>query len=111
MPIVFYHVLHVSAVLAMVASLAAVYFSDRPSKRCNMLLGISGLLVGVAGVGLIHKIGYSMTHHWVLGKIGIWAVITILAPIIAKRAPQHKRRVFLGLFALLVAAVAMVYLK
>lgn len=111
MPVIFYHILHVSAVLAMVASLAAVYFSDRPAKLANMLLGISGLLVVIAGVGLIHKMGYAMTQHWILGKLGIWAVVTIVAPIVAKRAPQHKHRVFVGLFALLIAAVVMVYLK
>jgi uncharacterized membrane protein SirB2 len=107
----FYQILHIVSLFALVSSLTAVYFADRPSKVGNILLGISSLLVLIAGVGLVHKMGYALTEHWIEGKLGIWAIITVGAPIVAKRFPKYKTMVFFGMFTLLLVAVSLAFVK
>lgn len=111
MRVLVYQLLHLVGLLALVSSLTAIYLSDTRSKIANMVLGLSGLVMLISAFGMIHLQGYSIHSAWIAGKLAIWAIITIGAPIIAKRKPELKRPVFAVLIGLLVAAIALVIFK
>jgi len=107
----FYTILHLVGVISLVASLTAVYLSDKKSALANAVLGVSSILILVAGFGLLHLTGTSMHSHWLAGKLAIWAVIGIGAPIIAKRKPELKLPFYAAAMGLLVVAAVLAVLK
>ena len=106
-----YKILHLVGVISLVASLSAVYLSDKKSALANMLLGLSSIMILIAGFGLLHLTGSSMHSHWIAGKMAIWAVIAIGAPIVAKRKPELKTPFYAVAMLLLVVAAGLAVLK
>ncbi len=106
-----YKILHLVGLVSLVSSLSAVYLSDKKSPVANMILGLSSILMLIAGFGLIHLMGLSMHSHWIAGKMAIWAVIAIGAPIVAKRKPELKKPFFAVMMVLVVVAVGLAILK
>ena len=107
----FYQVLHISSLLTMAAAIGAILLSDRRSKLANVLLGLSSLLVFVAGFGLMAKLGYPTNTQWILIKLVIWLLIAAIVPIVAKRFPQAKTATFFAVLGLLIVAASFAYLK
>lgn len=58
-----------------------------------MALGISSLLILVAGFGLMARIGVSHQGWplWIYLKLGIWLVLAAATPLVLKRFPRHSR--------------------
>lgn len=106
-----YRFLHLVGLITLVSSLTTIYMTDKRIKVANIVLGVSGLVMLIAGFGMISVMGYSMHSVWIAGKTLIWAIIAIGAPIIAKRKPELKTPVFIGMLALLAVAVGLAILK
>lgn len=101
----FYLITHLIALVLLVSGLSIVLYNDTKSRFGNILLGVSSVLVFIAGFGLIAKLGYSISSVWIIGKLLIWLVVAGGAPMIAKRYPSAKQKayfIFLGLISLAV---------
>ena len=111
MSITFYHCLHLISIIIFVSALTVALTSEKPSKPANIILGIFSFLIFLAGFGLIAKLKFNMHSIWIAGKLGIWLLISISAPIIAKRFQNLKRPAFLSYIGLLCIAVILAFTK
>ncbi len=103
-----YKVIHLLAILVMVAGLAVGYYSTQP-KHIKIITGISSLLVLVAGMGLLARLGVGHGQGfpgWVVAKIVIWLIMSITGPVFAKRlSTSLKPKAFWGFIFLLFLAI------
>ncbi len=111
MSIIAYHVAHLSAIMVMVLSIGSILTNAERSKKWNILFGVASLAVLVAGFGMLHRLQYTMTAKWILGKLVIWAILAIGVPIIAKRFPQFKSAMLGASALLLIIAVWLAVIK
>ena len=101
MPYNFYLVIHVFMAFCLVILSSYLCLSEAYSKKLAGLYGGIGVLLFVAGFGLLAKAGYGASQPWVIGKMVIWGLFMIAVPIVAKRFPAFKKKVFYGSLALL----------
>jgi len=103
-----YKLVHIVAVLILTASLA-VFFYGQASKPLKAISGIASLLILAGGMGLLARLGFKHDEdfpYWVWAKMGIWLVVVVLGPVLAKRIPSHlKVPAFWSLMALVFVAV------
>lgn len=108
-PIVYY-ILHLSAVLVLTGYTFYAFAAPPATRKSTMMItGISSLVALIAGIGLLHKLGYGFPG-WAIVKIVCWLGLSALAGI------GYKRRGAVGVLALVaivlaVVAVVMVYTK
>ena len=107
-----YKVLHLVSIFFFIAGLAITFMlSDNP-KFNKIVTGITSLLILVAGMGLLARIGISMKElpTWVIPKMAIWLILAIAAPILGKRLQSKKTIALYGLLSLLsIAGVLAIY--
>lgn len=108
----FYHLLHVFALLVLVAHTYMAFANPDPAnrKQTMMITGIAGLLMLGAAGGLMAKLGYSWGSGWVIVKLLCWLGLCALPGIVYRKPHLRGRLSFVGL-ALLLVALFMVYLK
>jgi hypothetical protein len=109
----FYRVLHYASIFFFLSGLGISFFTDNKFLPNKIITGIASLLILVAGMGLIAK-GLGISHGdgegwpaWIHAKIGIWAILTIGAPILAKRLTKGRAVVF---YIFIVLATVAAYL-
>ena len=98
MPLPFYKALHLIAVLAFTGSLSILLGMKETSKKANMVFGISSLAILVAGFGLLARMQLNMHQSWVAAKVLIWLGLSISVPLVAKRMPTKKGKLFVITF-------------
>lgn len=107
MSLTFYKVLHVTAVLWLLAaiggSLLAGSGNERARKLAGMSHGIALIVALVAGFGALAKLGIDGVPGWVVAKLLIWLVFGALAAV-PRRAPHLAVPVFFTLPVLAGAA-------
>ena len=89
----FYKVVHFIMILVFVGGMGASFFSLENPKWNKILMGVSSLLIFVAGMGLLARIGVQHGAGfptWVMVKIALWAFLVVGAPILAKRAKKYS---------------------
>lgn len=108
----FYHVIHVFSMAALVGYSFYAFGSPAPEtkKRVMMVTGIAALAMIVAGVGLIHKLGYSWGSGWIWVKIGCLLGLSALPGMAYRRREKAGTFIVIALVLVLVA-LAMVYFK
>jgi hypothetical protein len=107
----FYHVLHVFSLATLLGyTFYAFAAGTETRKRVMMVTGISGLLMLVAGFGLISKMGYSFSSGWIWVKVVCWFLLMGI-PGMAYR--KREKANVLGIMALVLVLLAliMVYFK
>ncbi len=102
----FYKVLHVFMLVLMVAAFAPQFISPNGTngKLFKITSGVASLLLFVAGMGLLARIGVSHGAGWPLWvkvKVGLWVAIAALGPILVKRM-KNNRLAGLGLILALI---------
>lgn len=111
MPYSNYLFLHLVSLSVFLISLTSILILEKKSKIANISFGASSLFVLIAGFGLLAKTGYSTTSFWVLVKLAIWLLLSILTPVINKRLPE-KKPLFLKIsIALIIIAIYFVVFK
>ncbi len=107
----FYSILHVFSLLALFGgTFYAISAPAETRKKTLALTGVASLLMLIAGVGLMHKLGYAWTG-WVFVKIVCWLGLSALAGIAYRRrsvGPCVYKGIALGLG---LVALVMVYAK
>ena len=99
----FYKILHVISVLVLFGTMNMALIANYQSKAAKIFSGISTLLVFVAGMGLMARIGISHGEGWptwIKAKMGIWVVLAIAIPVLSKRLKCHRGWAALALNAL-----------
>jgi uncharacterized membrane protein SirB2 len=103
----FYKIIHIAMAFILIAGITASFIGEGAPKSVKIGVGICSLLLFVAGMGLIARIGIGHGEGWPLWlkvKVGLWLFIAAGAPIAAKRM---RNKLALGVF-LLAFIVAMV---
>jgi hypothetical protein len=108
----FYHVIHVFSVIALVGYAFYAFAAPAPEtkKRVMMVTGIASLAMLVAGVGLMHKMGYSWHNGWVWVKIACWLGLSALPGMAYRRRERAGMFIVIALVLVLIA-LSMVYYK
>jgi len=87
------------SVLALMGCLSIALLTDVKSKLSRIGLGVTSFLALVGGFGLMARLGgmNSVANWplWIYVKLAIWFIISIGAPMVAKRVSFEKRK---GLF-------------
>jgi uncharacterized membrane protein SirB2 len=109
---VYYHILHVFALLVLTAQTFAAFANPAPENRRQtvILTGIASLLMLISGFGLLSKLYAGHFPGWVVVKLVCWFGFSALAGL-AYRRPQLRGKLSLIGFALLLIALVMVYAK
>lgn len=92
-PYEFYKFLHYLMIFIFVAGLGVSFFTVNNPKWNKILTGVSSVLIFVAGMGLLARIGVQHGKGfpgWIWAKMVIWFLLAIGAPVLAKRAGQYK---------------------
>lgn len=105
-----YEFLHISLVLLFFFGLTLSFFcsSEKCSKRPKILAGVASLLIFVAGMGMMARLGIGHGESWPLWikiKMTVWALLAIGGPLLAKRVQHKKGLAFSGLFLLFLIAI------
>jgi len=106
----FYKVLHVLMLVLFVGSIGAQFFAEKAPKSTKIISGVASLLLFVAGMGLIARIGINHGEGWPIWikiKIGLWLAVSALGPILAKRLADAGKRqaAYYGIIVLIFAAI------
>lgn len=112
MPYEFYKIFHVVSLFLLMGVFTASMLIE-PPKWMKIFSGILSLLIFVAGMGLIARIGISHGAGWPLWlkvKVGMWLFLAAWSPIATKRFKNNRPLAF-GVFygIVVVAAVMAVY--
>ncbi len=104
-----YKVIHLASIFIFLTG-ASVLLLCRPSaKSWKIITGVSSLFILIAGFGLLARLGLtSGMPTWVIAKIVIWAGVTALGHIVAKRFPAAALQAYWAtvLLAILAAWIA-----
>lgn len=95
MPYEVYRLLHLLFIFSFILFIGSYFFSDSVSKITKIGTGIVSLLIFVAGMGLIARIGVGHGEpwpNWIKAKIGIWLILAIGTPILGKRVQGDIRK-------------------
>ena len=111
MPYEFYQFLHLLGLIGVVSGFTNLLLSEDYSKKAMKFYGISILVMLVAGFGMIARLGLSVHTGWIGLKLIIWIWLSIAIPMIVKRYPQRKRKVFLAALAMVALAILLVVYK
>ena len=106
----FYKVLHIFSIILFVALLGLSFAPGDPTKKTKIFTGVVSLLIFVAGMGLLARLGIGHGETtwpgWVIAKFVLWLLLAISVPILVKRLRgQAKAKAFFGVmvvFGLLV---------
>jgi uncharacterized membrane protein SirB2 len=83
-----YKVIHLASIFIFLSGAAVLLLARPPGKAWKVLTGVASLFVLIAGFGLLARLGLTGgLPTWVLAKLAIWAAVTALGHIVAKRFP------------------------
>ena len=107
----FYKTLHIISLFFFFGALGASFYHKKAVRHLKIILGVSSLLILVAGMGLLARLGVGHTSlwpNWTYGKLILWLVLVIAAPILVKRIQNKKILAFnlllvIGSFAAILA--------
>ena len=94
-----YKFIHLLAVVIFFSG-AAISLYSNAQKHVKIISGVASLLIMVAGMGLMARIGIDHSGgfpFWLSAKMAIWLALTILVPVAAKRAPEKFKKPLFGL--------------
>ena len=97
----FYEVLHLVSIFLFIGTLGVSFALASSPKWAKILSGISTLLIFVAGMGLIARLGIGHGDpwpKWIIVKITLWMALAIGAPVLSKRLKGPARIKALGFF-------------
>ena len=83
-----YKLIHIVSIIIFFGSFGAAMLTGRSGIHEKIATGVSSLLILVAGMGLMARIGIkhaSIWPTWVIVKAVIWLTLASLAPILSKR--------------------------
>ena len=108
----YYKILHLLFLIVVTACLGIGYFCNPPKKWARNLGMTASFLLMVAGMGLLARLYPGQPWPvWAKIKLGIWLVVAVSGPMLAKRLTNYKGQAFSGLMVLLFIAICLAILK
>lgn len=109
-----YRLIHLFAIISLFLSIGAflVYSGNNKKLKKNVMIlhGLAGLLLFVSGFGLIARLKMHSFPMWVILKIGVWIILTVLIPIVGSKK-INKKWIWLLVFASGFSAIYLAVLK
>lgn len=107
-----YKILHYICLFIFVSGISASFLMENPPKIMKILTGITSLVILVAGMGLIARtMAGEKWPGWIHAKITIWALVSILGPILSKRLQSNRGLALAGILVLMCVAISLAVLK
>ncbi|EQC44505.1 hypothetical protein M899_2381 [Bacteriovorax sp. BSW11_IV] len=102
---VLYRVMHFVAIFFFLSGIGVSFFGgEKTPKITKIITGIASLLILVGGMGLIvYALGIKHADKWpgfLHAKVTIWAIVTVLGPVLAKRLTKFRLAAFYGIVIL-----------
>lgn len=106
----FYKIMHLVALIFVVACIGVNFFSETPKKIARIGGMVASFLLLVGGMGLLAKTGLGWPT-WVIVKMLIWLAVAVSAPIMARKLKEKKPLGFSLILALLTIAICLAVTK
>ena len=87
----FYKLLHFASIFGFAMAATALFYQDIKNKKLSALIGILGMVILVAGMGMMARLGVGFLP-WIWMKLAIWFVIMGLAPVLAKKMKLSRAK-------------------
>lgn len=103
----FYKMIHIISIVVFFALFAVAAYSGENTKKNKIVTGIMLVLILVAGMGLLARVGVSHGQgwpFWAIGKVVIWLIVGGAGHVVVKRFPQHAVKAFWASIGLLTCA-------
>jgi hypothetical protein len=105
-----YKIMHLVALVFMVACLGVNFFSETPRKIARIGGMVASLILMVAGMGLLARTGLGWPS-WVIAKMCIWLILAVSAPIMARKLKEKKSLGFTSVLVLITVAIFLAVIK
>lgn len=107
-----YKVIHLASIFIFLSGAAVLLLARPQGKAWKIITGVSSLFVLVAGFGLLARLGLtSGMPGWAIAKVAIWAGVTALGHVVAKRFPGAALQAYWATVALAVVAAYLAIYK
>ena len=108
-----YEVVHISCIIIFAGLIGFSFASSPPPRWVKISLGITTIMIFVAGMGLMARMGIGHGEGswpgWIIAKMTLWLALAISTPILSKRLPPtQKAKVFWLLMAVFIGIVYIV---
>ena len=91
----FYKVIHLFCIIIFACGIGFCFAQARPSKNTQITMGVVGVLILVAGTGMMARLGIGHGGDswpgWLVAKIVLWLALVVLTPILSKRVRGSAR--------------------
>lgn len=113
---IMYRVMHYVAIFFFLSGIGVSFFGgEKTPKITKIITGIASLLILVGGMGLIkYALNIGHADPWpgfLHAKVTIWAIITVLGPVLAKRLTKCRLAAFYGIVILASCAAYLATVK
>ena len=91
----FYKLIHLFCIIFFSGTIGLCFATDSPPKWAKISTGIISLVIFVAGMGLVARIGIDHGEgwpKWLMAKLVLWLILAILTPLLNKRLKAKRRR-------------------
>ena len=104
-------VIHVVSLVLVSACLGIGFFAGVPRPWARILGMTASLVLMLSGFALISVVVTGAWPLWVKAKIGLWLVIAIAGPVMAKRLTKCRAQGYALLVLLMVIAISLAIAK
>ncbi len=105
-----YKILHFAAIFLFLAGASGLLLARPSGKLWKMVTGIAGVVILVAGFGLLATTGHGFPL-WIQMKLVVWLVVMGLGHVVAKRFPAQAVPALWITLALAIFAASLAVLK
>lgn len=104
-------IVHLVSLVAVSACLGIGFFAGVPRPLARILGMISSMLLMLSGFALISVVVTGAWPLWVKLKIGLWLIIAISGPVMAKRLKKCRAQGYALLVVLMIVAISLAIIK
>lgn len=105
-----YKILHLASIFGFLMTFTVNICLPEKHKLSNILNGIFGLLIFIAGMGLMARLGTGF-QPYIVAKLVIWLVVVAGAAVASNRLKHKKNTALIAVWSLTVLALSLATLN